>query len=456
VIRDNIRFSKELEKVNEWWLTSGLTLPKLLKRECLDKIIKEFKGARAIQITGPRRVGKTTLIKQAISYLLSNKILSTDILFLSLDDPVFHTLSDSLIEDAINFFLENVSKGNYKKYIFLDEIQVCKEWYKWIKSFYDKYSENGKIKFVLSGSSSLSLQKEANVYLRGRIQDFEIYPFSFKEFLQFNNIKVEKINFSEIERIKPLDVSSLNKRVKPYFDEYLLVGGFPEWFKVKDVKNWFEKIINDIPKKAIYEDIINIFNIKSPRILENIFAFILENQSRILSYETINEIAGLQRSILLNYIEYLKSSYLLVEVQKFTKRVKERIKSKKKFLVLDQGIRNAILKEYKLNLENIGFIIENVIGLHLYKNGEVYYFKVNEEIDFILRHNKLFIPIEAKYRERVKVPKSMMRFMQKYDTEYGFVITRDIFKKEEINLLKKGEIYFIPAWLFLLMEFDVV
>lgn len=454
MIKDNIRFSKELEKVNEWWLTSKIELPKLLKREEIDKIIEEFKGSRAIQITGPRRVGKTTLIKQAISYLLSDKILPTNILFLSLDDPVFHTLSDSLIEDAINFFLENISKGDSKKYIFLDEIQTYKEWYKWIKSFYDRYSENGKIKFVISGSSSLSLQKEANVYLRGRIQDFEIYPFSFKEFLQFNDIKVEKINFLEIEKIKPLDVSSLNKRVKPYFDEYLLVGGFPEWFKVKEVKNWFEKIINDIPKKAIYEDIINIFNIKSPRILENIFAFMLENQSRILSYETINEIAGLQRSILLNYIEYLKSSYLLIEVQKFTKKVKERIKSKKKFLILDQGIRNAILKEYKLNLENIGFIIENVIGVHLSRCGEIYYFKMNDEIDFIFKHNKLLIPVEAKYRERVEFPKSIIKFMQKYNTECGLVITKDVFKIE-YNYLPNRKIYFIPAWLFILMEFVV-
>lgn len=448
MIKDTVRFLKELEKVNEWWITSNIDLPGLLKRDCFETIIKELDSKRAIQITGPRRAGKTTVMKQTVSHLLQNDIPPTDILYLSMDDPVFYTLSDSVFEDTINFFLENISKGEKRKYIFLDEVQAFKGWYKWIKAFYDRCSEKRMIKFIFSGSSSLSLQKEANLYLRGRVMDIEIYPFSFKEFLKFNGIE-KKIKFSDLKNITQLKISSDYKKIKPYFEEYLLVGGFPEWFEIKDVKKWFEKITNDIPKKAIYEDIINLFNIKSPRILENIFAFILENQSRVLSYEKINEVAGLQRTILINYIEYLKSSYLLIEVQKFARKVKERIKSKKKFLVLDQGVRNAILKEYKLNPENIGFIIENVVGVHLSRVGKLYYFKTNDEIDFILEHRGSLIPVEAKYRESIKVPKTILKFIQKHRSEFSFVITKDIFKIEKIN---SHYIYYIPAWLFLLME----
>jgi predicted AAA+ superfamily ATPase len=293
----------------------------------------------------------------------------------------------------------------------------------------------------------MHLQKEANLYLRGRLIEMEVYPLSFYEFLQFNGLEIEKFKFSDIDRLSPLDVSKIGKKVKPYFEDYMLVGGFPEWFEVKDVRKWFEKITNDIPKRAIYEDVIGLYQIRSPKVLENIFAYIIENQSKILSYETINEVAGLQRSILLNYIDYLKSSYLVIEIQKFAKSVKERIKSKKKYLVLDQGIRNAVLKEYRLSLENLGFIVENIVGVHLYKNGQVFYLRTDGEIDFILSKGKKLIPVEAKYRESPEVPKSLQKFITEKKLKQGLVATKDIFKRD-------GNICFIPVWLLLLTWFD--
>lgn len=448
MIKESVRFSKELEKVNEWWITGSFGPYGVKRKEYLDAVISETDSKRAILVTGPRRAGKTTIMRQTISYLLKEKEVSPDnILYISLDDPIFHTLSDSLIEDTINFFLENIAKGSSaKKYIFFDEVQALQDWYKWVKSFQDKYGERNSMKFILSGSSSLHLQREANLYLRGRVIDIQVYPLSFHEFLYFNSINVETLKFSDVDNLGILDISKIGKKVKSYFDDYMLVGGFPEWFEVRDVRKWFEKITNDIPKRAIYEDITSLYQIRSPRILENIFAYMVENQSKILSYETINEVAGLQRGILLNYIEYLKSSYLTIEIQKYAKGIKERIKSKKKFLILDQGIRNAMLKEHRLNIENIGFIVENIIGVHLYRNGEVHYLRTNGEVDFVLSKGKTLIPVEAKYRESPEVPKTLLKFMTDKNLKHGIVATKDIFKKE-------GNIYFLPVWLFLLIQF---
>ena len=200
---------------------------------------------------------------------------------------------------------------------------------------------------------------------------------------------------------------------------------------------------------------VKLFGIKNPRVLELILTFIAANQSKILAYETINDVAKLDRSTLLNYLEFLKSSYLLVEILKFA-RLKEQLKAKKKFLLLDQGIRNAILKEYEIREENLGFVIENVVGNRLYliskeKNRNLFYWKINDEVDFVLRGEKI-LPVEVKYRDEIKAKdiKGLLNFMEKFKVKEGFVITKSLLKREKM----RGKfLYFIPCWLFLLLAF---
>lgn len=445
MIRDMELFAKELEKINDWWLTDKIPLPPLLERNTLHKIIDELNDRRIIQIVGPRRAGKTTLLYQSINHLIKNNIDSKNIFYCSLDDPALCTLSDSLLKDSLDFFLENIAKDG-KKFVFFDELHSSKGWYKWLKSFFDRYDD---VKFIISGSSSLTLQKEANQYLRGRTFDMEIYPFSFQEFIEYKGLKISKMDFTDLKQVERIDISKLEKKVYPYFLEYLLVGGFPEWFYVNDVKKWFEKIINDIPKKAIYEDVANIFGIRSPKTLENIFAFICENQSKILTYKKINEVANLHRSILLNYIEYLKSSYMIIEIPKFAKTVKEQIKSRKKFLVVDQGIRNALLKDYEIKIENVGFIVENVVGIRVFLQGQLFYIRTNGEVDFVLRKDKTIIPIEVKYSEKPTITKAIIEFMIEHRLDHGIIVTKNVFKQERRD---NKTFYFIPAWLFVLIE----
>ncbi|MBI5065931.1 ATP-binding protein [Candidatus Woesearchaeota archaeon] len=445
MIKNLALFGKELEKLNPWWISDKLDLSKFVERDIFSKLTEELETRRIIQILGPRRSGKTTLIKQTISFLLK-KINPRNILYYSFDDPVLAIHTDSLFKDILDFFLENIAVEG-KKYVFFDEVHTCKDWHVWMKSFFDKYSE--KVKFVITGSSSLVLQRDANLYLRGRSFDFTIYPLSFHEFLKFNNVEIKLFTIKEIKKMDSIGVSKIRETVIDLFRSYVLVGGFPEWFSIKETSKWFETIRNDIPKKAIYEDVSNQFNIRSPKTLENIFTFIMENQSKILSYESINEIAGLHRSILLNYIEYLKSSYLIIEIHKFAKSVKEQIKSKKKYLCIDQGLRNAIVKDYEIKFENEGFIMENLIGVHLALRGKTFYFRRNGEIDFVFLNEKI-IPVEVKYSSQPEVNKEFFSFIEDNNLDEGIIITKDYFKVEKI---KKTTINYIPAWLFLLSEF---
>ena len=297
----------------------------------------------------------------------------------------------------MDYFLENIATR--EKIRFFDEVQAYPQWYRWIKSFFDRYKD---VKLFISGSSSLKMQKEANIYLRERIIPYTLYPLDFFEFLVMCNFHPEEIKISD----DVVDIDATYNKIKSYWKEYMLVGGLPEWFELRNmsfsVEKWFSRLIEDVPKKAFYEDILNIYNIKSPRSLELIFAFIAANQSRVLSYESINEIVRMDRTTLIEYIEFLKASYLIIEIKKYARNIKSRMKSKKKFLVIDQGIRNAMLKDYEVRENNEGLIAENIAGIYLHRiceksDGSIYYWRNREEIDFILLRGKDMVPVEVKY-----------------------------------------------------------
>lgn len=453
MIKNIVGFRNELEKINEWWITKKVKEAERFpfKREIFQNVKKELQRRRVTIVLGPRRVGKSVLLKQCIEFLIKSGVNPRNILYYSLDDPTLLTYTDNLMKDVIDYFSDKIAKKG-KKYIFFDEVHRYKGWYKWIKAYYDEYPE---IKFILSGSSTLALQEDANRYLRGRTIEIEMFPLNFREFLMLSGIDVKQFKL-EIDELDEFEVKRIWHKVKDAFEEYLLVGGFPEWFEIRGMDDamdrWFRMLVNDIPKKAIYEDIVNLFGIRNPRFLELIFAFIAANQSRILAYETINDVAKLDRATLINYLEFLKASYLLIEILKFA-GVKEQMKAKKKFLIVDQGLRNAILKDYEIREENIGFVIENLIGARLFfdckQRGEnLFYWRINEEVDFVIRG---VLPVEIKYRDWVSNGeiKGLLEFMEKFNYDRGMVITRDTLKREMINGKK---VSFIPAWLFLLCK----
>lgn len=451
MINNFVEFRRELEKANEWWLLNAVKEAKKypFKREIFESFKKGLDSRRILMLLGPRRVGKSIIIKQTVDYLLFSGIDPSSILYYSMDDPALAPYSDNLMKDMIDYHEENIaSKG--KRYIFLDEIQSYTGWHKWIKSYYDR---DLPIKFILTGSSSFALQKEANNYLRGRSSEFSLYPLNLMEFTSLSNLKMPDFTLEDLFDIPALEVEKLGMQIKKTFNEYLLAGGFPEWFETKanGMEEWFKTLINDIPKKAIYEDVSNLFNIKTPRFLELIFTFIISHQSQILAYETINEVARLDRATLVSYIEFLKNSYLIIEILKYA-GLKEQLKAKKKFLCIDQGLRNAALKDFQLREENIGFIIENIIGLKcaLFEDKNVFYLKNNGEVDFILK-DKVILPIEVKYRNQIS-PKDLnhlLLFMDVKKIDRGIVITKNLYQK---NSFGKKKIFFIPAWLFLLAK----
>lgn len=441
MIKDEKGFEDALARVNDWWNTGKSRVAEKYKnkRNIFNKLKDEVNIRRILILLGPRRVGKSVLLHQLIQDLLDSGIPRKNIIYYQLDDQTIASFTDQPIQDIIEYA---ISKNNGKLYVILDEIQTYKEWYKWIKTYYDRDLD---VKFILSGSASLTLQTDANKYLRGRTVEFEIFPLDFKEFLFFNNMAIP-----EFKKTDNLSLNFAQRELVNLLDEYLLIGGFPEWFGIKnrqDAKEeWLIHLLTDVPKRAIYEDIAGYFNIRNPKIIDLVLNVISLNQSKIISYEKINEIVNLNRITLLDYIEFLKSSYLILEVPIYG-NPKKQMKAMKKFLLIDQGLRNSLMKEYALKEDNKGFIVENVVGITLALNysNVTYWREQIYEVDFVAND----IPVEVKYQNAIHEQdfRGLLKFLEKHKKNYGIVITKDRYEEKTIDGKK---IKFIPFWMFLL------
>ena len=451
MIKDNSIFRGELEKANNFWFSERVEEEKKypVKREELGEIKEYLKLKKISVISGPRRCGKSVIIKHLISELIKKGVKPRNILYYSLEDPYLKIYCDNLIHDSFDYWNKNISQEG-EKYVFYDEIHFIDKWYEWLKVLYDK---NKEIKIVISGSSSLNMQQEVNKYLRGRYILHHIWPLSFKQFLKFKGKEIKNIDFNQLNQF---EASKLMLDYEKDFREFLIVGGFPEYLEIKDKKKWFEILKSFVSNKSIYEDIATTFKIRNVKILEEIFLYIISNQSKILSYEKINEIAKLKHEILLNYIEYLKFSNLIIEILKYSGNIKEQLKSKKKFLCVDQGLRNSLLKVYEIREDNEGALIENIVGVHCYvqafkKEEKIMYYRTDktyEEVDFVVKNDKNIL-IEAKYRE--KISDEYISKIIKISKDIGFKKVY-IVTKDELKTIKKDdiEVVLMPALIFCL------
>jgi predicted AAA+ superfamily ATPase len=183
-----------LERMNPWWNLKKVPTDWLgIKRLVLLSLLPYLPKRMAILLHGVRRVGKSTLMFQMIQHLIDEKVDPYDIIYFTFDESLIN------LEELLLTFEKEVVKEplrNKKLYIFLDEIQKHPQWWDKLKLFYDMYPN---IKWFLSGSNGLMLQKKMAESLAGRIYSFQIQPLTFPEYLSFHQIPWD-VEHLEIQR----------------------------------------------------------------------------------------------------------------------------------------------------------------------------------------------------------------------------------------------------------------
>ncbi len=332
-----------------------------LKRHIFSKLIGALEHPLMISINGPRRVGKTVVMKQIINYLIKQGFPRKNILFFSFDEYKEHPIK--LIKEWEIMLGKKIHGKNY--FMFLDEIQNIDKWAEKIKTLYD----NLNIKIIVSGSASMALRK-GNESLAGRILEFYLPPLLYNEYLLFSGK-----HKSEIKNIEWHNYLLYMKRQLP---ELAINEGL-------DAKEYIKTIV----KKVIYEDTKKYFGFNETEKIEGIFKSIAKDPGQIINISDISKDFGISRTTCANYLFALEQSYLLRKLYNYSKNPrKSEIRLKKYY----PFYTNLIC--YTDNTK-FGKIAETEVAWKI--DAEYFWNNRNKEIDFISEK----WAIEVKMRKKI-------------------------------------------------------
>ena len=425
------------------WNLWGNFKPDFKERKKYQKRIKELlKGKQILVIKGIRRAGKSALCYLLIKELIKEKKLrKEESLVINFEDPRF---PDNLeVKDLIKIYevyLENL-KPSRNQIVILDEIQRVKRWERFTRFL----KENKKINVIVTGSSSKLLSEEYATVLAGRHLDLEVFPLSFKEFLEFKNLKIKS----------KLDLIKNRIKIKRFFEEYLKFGGFPEVVLIEKK----EELLREYFKDIVTKDIIKRFKIREIGKIEDLAKFYLTNIGNLISFNKIKNYFKISLDSAERFSKYLEIARICFFMPKFSFSLTSQILSPKKVYSIDPGLSNAIGFKFS---ENLGRILENLTFLEfqrekeIFPKNEIFYYKIEnteKEIDFLLKEGKkikaLFqvcVNLEDFFTKEREI-KNLILGAEKLKCQKLFVFTQDFEGKEKI---KNHIIKFIPLWKWLL------
>ena len=355
-----------LYQYNPWWEDSVFSEEIIPRERYLGRLINYLDNKQIISLTGLRRVGKTTLMKLIIKYLIRKCVPSKLILYISLDDYLFHR--NSIIEIINEYRKLHKLKVEEKIYLFLDEVTYKDNFHIQLKNIYD--SQNTKI-FAASSSASMLRDKKAS--LTGRSITLEIKPLDLEEYLFFKGITLKK-------RDKQL--------YKSYFLDYIKNGGMPE-----NVLNPNREYLMNLVDDIIQKDITAFHGLKNHQILRDYFLLLMERSGKQLSINKIAKILGISPDTSKRYLSYFESTYLIHLLPRWGK-TNQKLLSAKKIYASDLGIKHLFMGN-----RDFGSYFENYIYLVLRNKKTLYYLYENSvEIDFYTDDKIL---IESKFYARL-------------------------------------------------------
>ncbi|MBU2522951.1 MAG: ATP-binding protein [Nanoarchaeota archaeon] len=400
----------------------------LLKERYIERVEPNINLSNSLikVIIGPRRAGKSFF---SIYTLSKNNKFG----YINFDDEELTRVEDyNELISAVN------SVYGTPKILFFDEIQNLPRW----ELFINRLQRQGHI-LVVTGSNSHLLSKELATHLTGRHFQIIVFPFSFKEYLNF-----EKKNLTTSE-------------IKEKLNDYLIFGGYPEpLIKKINYKEYLSTLLNSI----LFKDIVKRYKIRYAQAISDLSEQLLSNIANEYSYNSLSKISKIKSTHTVEkYIKYLEESFIFFSVKRFSYKMKEQISSIKKIYCIDNGFIHA--RAFNSS-QNIGKLYENVVAVELKKqelNGKInfYYWKnqQQEEVDFVVKEGikiKQLIQVcynlkgaETKNRE----VRSLLKAGNELKCKNLLVINSDKEGEEEIEWFGiKAKVKFTPLWKWLLEE----
>lgn len=335
-------------------------LPQLIQRS----INIPLNSNKIITLIGPRRAGKTYMLYQLMSKIKEK----TNILYVNFEDERLRFKPDELqlIIDA--YFELYPEKREEEMYIFFDEIQEVDEWQSFVRRIYDTITKN----IFLTGSSAKLLSKEIATSLRGRAINYEIFPLSFKEYLDFKGVDI--------------NINSTKGRAKAMslLEEYLEKGGFPETvFMEEEV---YKKTMQSYFDVMLYRDIVERYSITKHLAVKELLRQLLSHTGKEFSInKCYNDFKSrgieISKDSLYNFVDYFEDAFIILPIENYSAK-----QGLRKSYAIDTGLARSV--SFSLS-KDIGRLMETAVRIELRRRGkQVFYFKNGTECDFIIKEER--------------------------------------------------------------------
>lgn len=412
---------KVLRQYNPWWRTPSAIREeskpqkRLLYYEALRMLMHKSIRRFAV-LSGVRRVGKTTIMYQIIEHLIDEGMNPKNILYVTFDNPILKLIS---VENVLSTY-ESLYPLEGTRYIFFDEIQYTDNWELWMKVIYDSRKD---IRLIATGSASPILEKGSADSGTGRWSVLKIPTLSFYEYcrlLQLDEpILPENLRLSELVNMSNTELGDLMYRFSPFrnqFNRYLTIGGFPE-LALSDDDMYAQRMLReDVADKVIKRDVLTLFNIRSPLLMEKLFLYLCMNSTQIFNATTAaKELENTSVVTVEGYIDALEMSNLIYLAKPMNVGSKGALKGKPKIFIADAAIRNAVLMidDVLIDESELGAMVETTVYKHIVSfyqgsTAQLGYFRKakdnQKEVDVVVELPREKILCEVKYRNNTHIP----------------------------------------------------
>ena len=403
-----------------------LNKPLGIERVLLADVDKTIKLPHVVVITGLRRVGKSTLMRQIIQKYYADQRFY----YINFEDErlfKFKTEDFNLLYEAL------IELYGEQKTFFIDEIQNIEHFENFVRRFYD-----ANFKFFITGSNANLLSREISTKLTGRHFDITLRPFSLREYLSMQNVIFEKeMLYNTIERTK----------IKSHFQDYLVNGGMPEYLIYKE-----PEILSRIYEDIVIKDIAVRYNIANLFEMRDVFLYLITNTANKFSFNKLKTVSGIGSiTTIKNYIHYLAETFFIQVINKFDYSLKKRLVNDKKSYVIDNGFFNVLSTKITTD---IGWLLENLVGNVLSETTKLYYFSDKYECDFVIQQDNLVttaiqVTNAISENNEKREYSGLLGALKTFNLKEGLILTND---QEAISEIDGKTIHIKPVWKWILEE----
>ena len=402
-----------------------------------------FVPGKATVCMGVRRGGKSTLMFQLMADLHLEGVHRYNILYVNFFDDRLHGLQHEALDIILDayFSLYPKKKKEEKVYCFFDEIQIVPGW----EAFVDRLMRTENCEVYITGSSAHMLSREIATQMRGRSLSWEVFPFSFREFLDFQGI----------DSGEPLS-SKKRVTIQNAFGAYWEAGGFPE--VAGSGKILRIKIHQEYFQAMLFRDLVERHDLSHPKAISDLAHRLVDN---IASLYSINKLTGylkslghnVSKSLVSDYLTWFEDAYILFTVRIFDASLSRANANPKKIYCIDHAMVGSVGSGI---LVNTGHLLENLVFIALRRLTEsVFYFKTKtgKEVDFIVKqHDGTYMLVQV--CEKMSDPNTKKReitalteAMSEMGISKAWIVTRE---EDATIQVPEGTIHVLSAWRFLL------